>query len=218
MKKEVLAQVNTLIETGQQLIEAFHNHIHGTIFRVPETELRAYITSALAAIVRIAGENSQFYKNIPQESITSKDATRYRSIATVTGVLLALRNEIDQGLLESLESKLRANIHDDFLVQASELLDAGYHVAAMVLIGGVFENHLQKMIQAHGHKLPNKGNISKYNDMLRDNAYAQTIWRRIQSISDLRNVAAHGKGSTLNSHDVKEAYAFTQRFIADHST
>ena len=218
MKKEVLAQVNTLIETGQQLIEAFQNHIYGTNFRVPETELRAYVTSALAAIERIAGKNSQFYGNIPQESITSKDATRFNFISTVTGVLLALRNEIDQGLLESLESRLRANIHDDFLVQASELLDAGYHVAAMVLIGGVFENHLQKMIQAHGHKLPNKGNISKYNDMLRDNAYAQTIWRRIQSISDLRNVAAHGKGSTLNSHDVKEAYAFTQRFIADHST
>ncbi len=218
MKKEVLAQVNTLIETGQQLIEAFLNHQHGTIFRVPETERRAYVTSALAAIERIAGKNSQFFENIPQEIITSKDATRYRFISTVTGVLLALRNEIDQGLLESLESRLRANIHDDFLIQASVLFDAGYHVAAMVLIGGVLENHLQKMILAHGLKLPKNGNISKYNDSLRDKAYVQTVWRRIQSIGDLRNDVAHGKGSTLDSNEVKDALAFVQRFIADHST
>ena len=97
IKKEVLAQVNTLIETGQQLIEAFHNHIHGTVFKVPVTERRAYVTSALATIERIAGKNSQFYGNIPQESITSKSATGSRFITTVTGVLLALRNEIDQG-------------------------------------------------------------------------------------------------------------------------
>ena len=88
----------------------------------------------------------------------------------------------------------------------------------MVLIGGVLENHLQKMILSHGLILPNNGNISKYNDLLRDNAYVQTVWRRIQSISDLRNVAAHGKGSTLDSHDVKDALAFVQRFIADYST
>ena len=72
------------------------------------------------------------------------------------------------------------------------------------------------MIQVHGLTLPKKGSISKYNDLLRDNAYNQSVWRRIQSISDLRNDAAHGKGSTITSEDAKDAHAFVQRFIADH--
>ena len=215
MKKEVLTQLDALIETGQRLIESYELHEYKS--SMPEAELRAFVTSALAAIERIAGESSQYYRNIPPQIISAFSFAHTKlSISAVTGVLIALRDAVDQGLLLSLESKLRANIHDDFLVQASELLDAGYHVASLVLTGGVLENHLQKMIQVRGLTLPKKGSISKYNDLLRDNAYNQSVWRRIQSISDLRNDAAHGKGSTITPDDAKDAHAFVQRFIADH--
>ena len=220
MKTVVLSHLDTLIETGQRLINSFQlgNYLYKS--SVPEAELRAFVVSALAAIERIAGKNSQYYENIPQETVLSSLAvvSDVSFIPTVTGVLIALRDAVEQGLLQSLESRLRANIHDDFLEQASELLDAGYHVAALVLTGGVLENHLQKMIQAGGLVLPKKGSLSKYNDLLRDNAYDQPKWRRIQSISDLRNEAAHGKGSNIKADDSKDAHTFVQRFIADHPT
>ena len=220
MKTVVLSPLDTLIETGQRLINSFQlgNYLYKS--SVPEAELRAFVVSALAAIERIAGKNSQYYENIPQETVLSSLAvvSDVSFIPTVTGVLIALRDAVEQGLLQSLESRLRANIHDDFLEQASELLDAGYHVAALVLTGGVLENHLQKMIQAGGLVLPKKGSLSKYNDLLRDNAYDQPKWRRIQSISDFRNEAAHGKGSAIKADDAKDAHTFVQRFIADHPT
>ncbi len=220
MKTVVLSHLDTLIETGQRLINSFQlgNYLYKS--SVPEAELRAFVVSALAAIERIAGKNSQYYENIPQETVLSSLAvvSDVSFIPTVTGVLIALRDAVEQGLLQSLESRLRANIHDDFLEQASELLDAGYHVAALVLTGGVLENHLQKMIQAGGLVLPKKGSLSKYNDLLRDNAYDQPKWRRIQSISDFRNEAAHGKGSAIKADDAKDAHTFVQRFIADHPT
>ena len=219
MKQEALMQLDELIETGQKLIASFHLDYLTYQSNVPEAELRAFVTSALAAVERISGKDSQYYGNIPQERILSPLAFEnhtFSFIPTVTGVLISLRNAVDQGLLQSLESRLRANIHDDFLVQASELLDASYHIAALVLTGGVLENHLQKMIHAHGFTLPSKGSISKYNDLLRDNAYDQPKWRRIQSISDLRNNAAHGKGSKITHEDAKDAHSFVQRFIADY--
>ena len=87
----------------------------------------------------------------------------------------------------------------------------------MVLIGGVIEDHLQKLVQIQELILPKKGSISKYNDLLRNNnIYNQSMWRRIQSISDLRNEAAHGKGSNIKADDSKDAHTFVQRFIADH--
>ena len=225
MKTEVLTQLNALIERGQRLTESFELKEYEYESSMPEVELRAFVTSALAAIERIAGKNSQYYANIPQARVSSSltvDGLKAITpptlsfIPTVTGVLISLRNAVDQGLLLSLESRLRANIHDDFLAQASELLDAGYHVAALVLTGGVLENHLQKMTQARRLKLPKKGSISKYNDLLRDNVYDRSKWRRIQSINDLRNDAAHGKGSTIAPEDAKDARGFVQRFIADY--
>lgn len=219
MKKEVLIQLEALIKTGGRLAESFQLEEYTYESSVPEAELRAFVTSALAAIVRIAGKDSQYYENIPNEPVSSQLAVAgfdKSFIPTVTGVLIALRDSVRQGFLQSLESRLRANIHDDFLAQASELLDTDYHVAALVLTGGVLEDHLQKMIQASGLVLPKKGSISKYNDLLRDKAYDQPRWRRIQSIGDLRNAAAHGKGSTITLDDAKDAHTFVRRFIADN--
>ena len=220
MKTEVLSQLDALIETGQPLIESFQSKIYTYESSVPEAELRAFVVSALAAIERIAGKNSQYYENIPQESVLSPLAIENSPLSfipTVTGVLIALRDAVEQGLLQSLESRLRANIHDDFLEQASELLDANYHVAALVLTGGVLENHLQKMIQASGLTLPKKGSISKYNDLLWDNnVYNKPVWRRIQSIGDLRNDAAHGEGSAIKPEDAQDAHTFVKRFITDY--
>ena len=216
-KEDVLIQLNALIETGQQLTASYHLQDYTYESSAPEADLRSFVTSALAAIGRIAGESSLYYRNIPLQITSAVSFAQEESpIPAITGVLMSLRDAIDQGLLESLESKLRANMHDDFLVQASELLDVGYHVAAMVLIGGVLEDHLQKMAQGRGLTLPKKGSISKYNDLLRENPYSQSVWRRIQSIGDLRNEAAHGNGSKIKPEDVKEAHGFAQRFIADH--
>ncbi len=219
MKTEILTQLDTLIETGQRYSKSFQLQVYTYESSVPEAELRVFVVSALATIERIAGKNSQYYENIPQESVLSSlSVVSDKSfIPTVTGVLIALRDAVEQDLLQSLESRLRANIHDDFLAQASELLDASYHVAAVVLTGGVLENHLQKMIQAGGLTLSNNGSISKYNDLLwNNNVYNKPVWRRIQSIGDLRNDAAHGEGSTIKPEDAQDAHTFVQRFIVDH--
>ena len=219
MNKELLPQLEKLVETGERLTQSFQKDRYG-IYKstVPEAQLRRLVTSAHAIIEHITGENSVYKKQILEESPDDVPLPNNESlIQTITGVLLALRDDVDQGLLISLESRLRASIHDDFLEQASALLDSGYHVAAMVLIGGVLENHLQKMAQAGRIQLPEKGGVSQYNDRLySSNSYDKTVWRRIQSIADLRNEAAHGKGSAIASADVEDAHTFFQRFIAEH--
>jgi hypothetical protein len=135
----------------------------------------------------------------------------------VLGVVTALRDAVDAGLLVSLEQRIRANIHDDFLVQAKELLDQSYHVAAMVLIGGVLENHLQKLCVARSLQRKGDGSLSKYNDLLKDKLYSQAEWRRIQSIGDDRNDAAHGQGQKVKPENVTDHFGYVQRFLTDYA-
>ena len=231
MKTEILTQLDTLIETGQRLTASFqrcdyddyddYDYDYGTpLYKsgASEAELRAFVISSRATIEQIADENSLYYENTPQSVPVRLAIGDERLLfSTITGVLIALRDAVAQGLLTSLESRLRANIHEDFLTQSLDLLNAGYHVAAMVLIGGVIEDHLQKLVQIQGLTLPKQGSISKYNDLLRnDNVYNQSVWRRIQSIGDLRNDAAHGKGSDIKFEDVEDAHIFVKRFITDY--
>ena len=222
MKMEVLSRLDGLIKTGQRLIESFqeNDNVYAPYkSSASEAELRAFVISAFATVEQISDEDSLYYKNTPRDSVPLRLAIGDERLlfSTITGVLIALRDAVDHGLLTSLESRLRANIHEDFLAQSLDLLNADYHVAAMVLIGGVIEDHLQKLVQTQELTLPKQGSISKYNDLLRNNnVYNQPMWRRIQSIGDFRNDAAHGKGSTIKFEDVQDAHTFVKRFITDY--
>ena len=219
-QKEVLGQLGALVEEGSRLTRSYHRRDRSSPYTSNESEerLRAFVTLAMVVIDRTAGPDSQFHRNLPlSNSPTPLGGSNGRwVISTTLGVLTALGEAVEQGLLVSLESTVRAGIHDDFLVQASNLLDSRYHVPALMLTSAVLENHLNRMTQARRLSVKGKGSLSQYNDLLRNDAYNQSVWRRIQSIGDLRNDVDHGEFSAVNSNDAQDAHAFVQRFIADH--
>lgn len=219
LKDEILAELDSLITEGHRLDASFA--LSGAHYwsKEPEAAFHSLNAKARAAIARIAGTGSEFYRALPKQlptQVTFKNSGD-SFVAQITGALDALRHSVAHGLLVTLESRLRANVYDDFLVQAKDLLDAGYHVAAMALVGGVLEDHLLKLCQARGVTLSGHGSISKYNEQLKDNAYAQNVWRRIQAIGDVRNDADHGKGANVKRDDVEDALNYVQRFLADYT-
>jgi hypothetical protein len=221
-KAEVLKQIDALIPTGKKLNASYRlGKMASYHSNEPEERFRAFVTSAVATVVRVTGNDSEYYKALPHNRLGGQIANAGYDkslIATVLGVLQSLRDAVDNGLLTTLESRLRANVHDDFLTQANDLLTAGYHVAAMVIAGGVLENHLLKLVTARGLTWHGSGSLSKYNDLLKDNVYAQPVWRRIQSIADVRNDAAHGNTAAVNIDDVKDALNYIPRVLTDYAT
>ena len=222
-KTEVLAQLNALVDTGNVLSESFNRVPNTSIISYQssesETSHRAFYTSAVSAIARISGEDSEYYHAVPElpaERSLVRPGSYPSFIPAVTGALIALRDSVKSGYLESIESRLTANVHDDLLEQARTLLTANYHVAAIVIAGGVLENHLRKLATDRGLSWSGSGSISKYNDLLKENAYPQPIWRRIQSVADVRNDAAHGNANAVVRDDVADAIGFILRVITDH--
>ena len=186
---------------------------------LPESDFRSFYTRGLAAIERVTGRDSAYNRSLLLVETNHNLATPGLSpspIDSLLGSIVALRADVADGMLVTLENRLRANIHDDFLQQAEELFQGGYRVAAIVIAGGVLENHLQKMTTAHNLSWRGNGSLSKYNDALRDTVYPQPTWRRIQSITDLRNAAAHGNTANIDGTDVKETLQYVQRFLSDY--
>ncbi|MEQ1905150.1 MAG: hypothetical protein ABL888_13255 [Pirellulaceae bacterium] len=220
VKKDILNDLETLKQTGQQYCTSFRGDgIGGVISNIDEHELRAFAAKSYVAIERIAGRTSEFYKLLPTDLNETLLGNSYGPalLSSIYGSLSALHDAVNSGHIETLESQIRAHVHDDFLQQSKDLLTSNYHVAAMVLVGGVLEDHLEKLCTKNALAWSGTGSISKYNDACRKgNIYDQAKWRRIQSIGDLRNQAAHGQGEFLNSSDVVDARLFTERFISDY--
>lgn len=220
VKEQVLTELDDLIQEGSRLNDSYQTTEMGTwASNLPELEFRSFVTSAFAAVGRVAGEGSEYYRALPKvgHNAISEQAWSNTTIPTMVGALKSLREAVDKGYLVSLEDRIRANIHDDFLQQGRVLLDAGYHVAAMVLIGGVLEDHMAKLCTKNGLTWTGNASISKYNDALHQGGiYDKPTWRRIQSIGDVRNDAAHGNGAKVKADDVEDAYRFVGRIIVDH--
>jgi hypothetical protein len=180
-REVVLSQLDTLISQGERIVRSYRNVEYIPESGTPEHEIRAFIATAFAAVERIAGRNSEFYVQLVSIP-PGKRATNMPEIPSAAlGAIVGLRYAIDAGLLIRLEASIRANVYDDLLLQADELMKAHYDVAAMVLIGAVLEQHLQKLCNGHSLSWNGAGSLSKYNDLLREVVYNQTTWRRIQS-------------------------------------
>jgi len=219
-KASIVQQLDSLLTTAQKLDESFQLAGMGTYeSSIGEAVHREFVTSARAAIKRIAGPESEFLASlppIPNDDRISVPGYSPALIPAFRGSLRALREAVQADLLESLESRLRANIHDDFLQQAKSLMDAGYQVAGMVLIGGVLEDHLRKLCGNVCVNISGHGSLGKYNDgLLQAGVYDKPAWRRLQSIADIRNDAAHGNGTKVNTPDVDDAYKYVSRFLVD---
>ncbi|MBI3921316.1 MAG: hypothetical protein HY318_07865 [Armatimonadetes bacterium] len=221
IKTSLLQQLDELISCGDKLLATYINEVEAYYSNAPESDFRAYATSAVSAIARIAGKESEYYRSILHDQMKNSLAapfpgTRPTVFSSIHGSVSALRDAVDKDLLLTLRTQISASIHDDFLEQARDLLTANYHVAAMVLIGGVLEDHLRMLARNRVLPISGTGSISKYNDVLKDTVYIQTVWRRIQSLGDLRNDAAHGNGGNVRPDDVQDALSFTERIIADY--
>lgn len=213
----MLRGLDALIHRGRELVESYAIEEEGWEPESPrpEYELRQFLTAGAAEIARVAGRDSQFLKHLPPSPDGTTKVTLNPVIPEATlGALAALRDAVAAGHLEELAARVRAAVQVDMLQQAEDLLLAGYHQAAMVLIAGVLENRLRQLCQDRGLQ-PAGRTLNAYNQALRD-VYDQPTWRRIQALGDLRNEVAHGHFDAVRREQVLEELAFVRRFLEEH--
>ena len=217
LQDAVLQRLDALIEQGSQVVQSFKKDQYGALWStLPEQTVRAFVVAASSEVVRLAGRDSEYFRQLPPPLSDGRSLTGMETIPhTSLGVLIALRDAVAGGHLEQLATRVRSALHDDFVQQAVDLLAGDYYVAAMVIIGGVLENRLRDLCRGRNVQ-PVGTTLNAYNQALRDVEYTQATWRRIQVLGDLRNHAAHGQYDEVTRAQVDEELVFVQRFLAEH--
>ena len=145
-------------------------------------------------------------------------ATNSTCLEYLTGILAALRSDVDGDYLQSLAELIRADLFSDFLSMAEYLLDGGYKEAAAVLIGGVLEEQLRSLaiksgVPATVGSRPIK--VDQLNaDLARANVYSVLYQKNVTAWLDLRNKAAHGKHAEYTKEQVVLMLQGVQDFAA----
>jgi hypothetical protein len=95
-------------------------------------------------------------------------------------------------VLSDISRTLHAEILDNELDAARNLLAASHLRSAGVVAGVVLEGHLKKLIQDHAVTFRKKAMLSNMNDALKEaGVYDAAQWRQIQYLTDIRNLCGH---------------------------
>ena len=182
----------------------------------PEEEQIEIITSMVAAIERLAPQES-YYSKAMKEALDVVDED-YEAIPSLLGIIRALKTAYDSGYFYEIEELIHADLFADFLDMGEYLLTDGYKDPAAVIIGGVLEEHLRKLCLKNFMSTTVSGRPKKADQMNSElskaNVYNVLDQKSVTAWLDLRNKAAHGKYAEYTHEHVQIALMGIRDFLA----
>lgn len=123
------------------------------------------------------------------------------------GIVAALRDDMRDGLFESLTELVHADTNRDYLDMAQTLLDGNYKDAAAVIAGSSLEVHLRALcvkfgIDVNVNGKPKKAEVMNA-DLKKAGAYELLQQKQVTAWLDVRNSAAHGGYAKYDADDVR---------------
>ena len=177
---------------------------------VDPEEISAVTTKAKAAVARIVGCKSEYYKDI--ETILKNNLNSGENLRDIIGTVIALKSDLQNDYLKSLNDIIKSEVFSDYLEMAEHLLTEGYKDPSAVLIGSTLEIHLRELCLLNGIDIDNKnskGNVvpkkadSINSDLAKAKIYSTTYQKQVVAWLGIRNSAAHGKYSDYSNEEVK---------------
>ncbi len=138
------------------------------------------------------------------------------SVGEVSVILRSLLQDIDSGLLASIEDQTRASVFDDFLDHAKEYAKNNLSKEAGVIAGVVFEDTLRSICQNEGIAEKGKKLDSLIDELVKAGTLTQVKAKRARVAAHVRTKATHAQWDEFELEDVKTTIDFTEELILKH--
>ena len=161
-------------------------------------------TNAVALVRSAFGERSTHYT---QTSGALGEPTEYRA-SQLLALLQSCVSALDNGYAFDAQALARTEVESDMIGQATQLLESNYDRAAAVVAGAVLEGHLRGIAPSWAVAVADaKGKpltLEPLNiELKRAGAYDGFMQKRITTLGDLRNKAAHAEPFDDRHEDVE---------------
>lgn len=178
-KQHFITQINSILSN----CENFKSRATTTdLSGIAIEDIIENLTRARAAIVRIAGDNSQYYKDFV--AITNLKVYFGKQLILASGVLAALKSDIENNYLQTLSNLIHADVFSNYIEMAEHLLQEGYKDPAAVLLGSTLEAHLRDLCLRNEIEITSvngKGDsIHKKADLINTDLVKANIYSTIQ--------------------------------------
>ena len=172
----------------------------------------SWSTSVSSLLSQVFGEQSVHYRAFDKHLAAFHGYEG--EFKLLRAVLLSAKEDLEGGYLFTIRGLVKAELLDDALSQAGELLSSGYKDPACVLVGVSLELALKELVLRAGLA---SGKLDAMNvSLCKAGTYNIAKQKQITAWADLRIKSAHGDWSSYTEADVADMLTGIQRFIADH--
>lgn len=183
-----------------------------TTENVNREQFLAWCVKARNLLVSACGHESEHYKAFVEAENYASWSGNVQNFLRTTAVFGAAKEDFEGGYLASVRKLVQAEVFENELEQARELLSAGYHPAAAVVAGVVLETTLRQLCTAQGISL---GKLDKMNaDLAKAGHYNSLVQKRVTSLAAIRNSAAHGDHAAFTKGDVDSMVDDIERLVS----
>ena len=162
------------------------------------------------------------------EMIQDVQSAEPKDIGRIHGMIAALQDDYNQGMLRNITEKIETNVVADFLTQAERLLKndkRGIHTygPAAVLAGAVLEDGLRRICDRQSPPISTnkRGGHPKamsilIDDLKKSNVFNELKAKQLRAWTDIRNAAAHGRFNEFERTDVAHLIPGVESFLAEY--
>jgi hypothetical protein len=182
---------------------------------------RGWRLNASNLLMQVCGKESRHYKEFESIERTMGFKTIDEFVRGLRAVFVATKDDYEGGYLRSFRSFVHAELFDDELEQATELLASGYTAAAAVVARVVLETTLRTLCDDCNPVIevrkPNGKWVSLEDlniALAKASVYTVAVQEEVTSLAAIGNDAAHGHPP--NEAKVESMITQVRRFMTEH--
>jgi len=212
LEERIERKFNELIATGFSLKNGDE---YGQVLNADHSyNCKGWLASAQNLVHLVVNNSYNPYRKSTDEICTQdRGYCIQKSVGEITLILQSLLNDIENGLLASVENQTKALVFDDFLDHAKAYMKQEMKNEAGVIAGVVFEDTLRNIckgneIEEAGVKLD-----QLITELTKRDVISQIKAKRARVSAHVRTKATHAQWSEFELSDVKTTIEFTEELI-----
>lgn len=225
VEQKISQRFQAVVTEGEVALLTKHMDKYGLSTEyIPLPMVTGWRVKATSLLVNVMTKDSIYYTEfmnlVTGEGLKDDETFNKKEIfGQAVQILKAAWGEYAGGYFVSVQTRITADVFDDFLDRADYLLESGDFPAAAVIAGCVLEDGLRKICDREGVTFPPspKPTISTFNQGLKNKGfYGKPVFHHVTSLGALRNHAAHGEWTEFAEDDVVKMVNDVRDFMAKY--
>lgn len=208
IRETMIKQIEALLVRFKEVEQSWFETSTGGEFTEP-AKYEALITETWAIINHIYDENSVDAQRV----VNLIDEKTLDSLQGIQGVLVGIRHNYKNGLMESYETGIIRNVEAGYLASAQALNEEGYTQAAALIGAMVYEDAMKRVANKNNIRTK-KMNMGEVNDALKEAGVIEKMAHFTnRSFIKTRNSAIHAEWKDITQDSVELFLSFVSTFL-----